>query len=309
MNAKSPVPEHRGALLENLYRRYNRREAARNDPVRFLYRYGDARDREIAGLIASALALGNVKQIIASVGAVLECMGPSPSDYLDGASRSALLKEFARFSHRFITGEELASMLFGVKRMIQTYGSIKAGISAGLKPDDATILPALSAFVEELRAAWRGRENRLVPDPAKGSACKRLNLFLRWMVRRDAVDPGGWDNIPAAKLIMPLDTHTDRICRALGLTRHRQPTMRTALEITAAFRRIVPDDPVRYDFALAHLGIDGGENLAMFLKQWSEFRVVATIRTEGNSNGTHGIPNREEHHDSFRRRIAGEKSL
>jgi uncharacterized protein (TIGR02757 family) len=269
MKPKAPLFEYRKALLEALYAQYNRGAAARNDPVHLLYRYGDWRDREIAGLVASSLALGNVKQIIASVESVLRRMGPSPADYLDHASRGALRKEFARFRHRFITGEELASMLFGVTCAVRKYGSVNACFSAGLRPNDETILPALSAFAKELRSAWQGSENRLLSVPEKGSACKRLNLFLRWMARRDAVDPGGWDNVPAAKLIMPLDTHIDRICRALGLTQRQQPNLRAALEITAAFRTIAPDDPVRYDFALAHLGIDGGENLAMFLKQWS----------------------------------------
>jgi len=113
-----------------------------------------------------------------------------------------------------------------------------------------------------------GRERSyLLPDPRLGSACKRLNLYLRWMVRRDAVDPGGW-NVPPAKLVVPLDTHMHALGRALGLTDRRSADLRTALEITAAFRAIAPDDPVRYDFALTRLGMRGGERREAFLKRY-----------------------------------------
>jgi len=252
-------------LLDDLYVRYNRREIAQEDPVRFLYSYDDARDREIVGLVASSLALGNIRQILASVASAVRQMKPSPAHFLDHASHHDLRQAFAGFKHRFIKGEEVSSMLAGAKRVIGEWGSLGACFAAHLRSDEATILPALVPFVNELRSASNGRQNRLLPLPEKGSACKRLNLFLRWMVRRDEVDLGVWDNIRPAQLIIPLDTHVHRISRMLRLTRRKQADMRTALEITAAFRKIVPDDPVRYDFALAHLGIGGGENLNMFL--------------------------------------------
>jgi uncharacterized protein (TIGR02757 family) len=93
--------------------------------------------------------------------------------------------------------------------------------------------------------------------PSTGSACKRINLFLRWMVRRDAIDPGGWTAIPARQLVVPLDTHTIRTGRCLRLTRRTTPGWKMAVEITNALRNLDPDDPVRYDFALCHLGMMG----------------------------------------------------
>ena len=105
----------------------------------------------------------------------------------------------------------------------------------------------------------------LLPSPSAGSACKRLNLFLRWMVRQDNVDPGGWDSVSPAKLIIPLDTHMHRIGRRLGLTPRRQADLRTAIEITEGFRGICPSDPVRYDFALTRLGIRRDEGVEDFL--------------------------------------------
>ena len=158
-------------------------------------------------------------------------------------------------------------MLFSAKRVIERYGSLQACFAAGLNGDD-TVLPALSSFTKEL-ALSGGLSNGLLPSPAGGSACKRLNLFLRWMVRRDDVDPGGWDGVPASKLIVPLDTHMHRIGLALGLTGRRQADLRTAAEITAAFRAIAPDDPVRYDFALTRLGIRDDLDLSAFLESYT----------------------------------------
>ena len=117
------------------------------------------------------------------------------------------------------------------------------------------MIPALAEFVEELSSVFAGKPRSLLPSPRAGSACKRHNLFLRWMVRSDAVDPGGWMDIPSAKLIVPVDVHMHRISLQIGLTKRKQANLRTALEITAAFRSIAPEDPVRYDFALTRLGI------------------------------------------------------
>ena len=146
-------------------------------------------------------------------------------------------------------------MIWGAGRMIRRHGSLGRRFAAGLGAADETVIPALASFVDELaRSSGRGLEH-LVPRPERGSACKRLNLYLRWMVRSDEVDPGGWKDIDPARLIVPLDTHMYRICRSLGMTERKVADMRAALEVTAAFREIVPEDPVRYDFALTRLGI------------------------------------------------------
>ncbi len=254
--------------LDELYARYNRREFVHPDPLEFLYDYKDICDREIVGLVASSLAYGRVAQILKSVSSVFERM-PSPLIFLRHASRKSLLNTFKGFKHRFTTEEEIAMMLFGIKRIIERYGSLHACFTACMNDDDATILPALSDFVKELIAESEGRRNSLLPLPTRGSACKRLHLFLRWMVRKDEVDPGGWDNVPRSMLIVPLDTHMYRICLALGLTQRKQADMRTAMEITTAFRTIAPDDPVKYDFALTRLGIRDDTDMDAFLKQCS----------------------------------------
>lgn len=247
----------RRRALEELYSRYNRREQVRDDPIGFLYRYKDPRDREIVGLIASALAYGRVVQIHRSVSLVLERM-PRPALYLAGASRPSLRRAFGDFVHRFTTGEDLASLLYGIKLLVGSHGSLRACFAGCDGEDSETVVPALAVFADRLKEAADGGAGFLVPSPDKGSACKRLNLYLRWMVRRDEVDPGGWDDVPAGKLVVPLDTHMYRICTGLKFTRRKQADLRAALEITAAFRAIAPEDPVKYDFSLTRLGMRGG---------------------------------------------------
>jgi uncharacterized protein (TIGR02757 family) len=259
--------------LEELYARYNRREFVHPDPLEFLYNYDDLDDREIAALVASSLAYGRVAQILNSVSLVLRQM-PSPWMFLKRASLLSLRHTFRDFKHRFTTGGELSLMLFGVKHTLERYGSLQACFTAGLKDDDDSVLPALSAFVQELNAFRDGLCTFLLPSPAGGSACKRLHLFLRWMVRRDDVDPGGWDSVPASKLIVPMDTHMHRICLRLGLTKRKQADMRAAVEITTAFRAIAPRDPVRYDFALTRLGIRDDLDMEGFVKKCAMHGMV-----------------------------------
>ena len=251
--------------LDRIYARYNRREWVHPDPVEFLYDYPDVRDREIVGLVASTLAYGRILQIQRSVGWVLERMG-SPAAFLRGASRHSLAQTFVGFRHRFTTSGEVAGLLYGAKRVIESEGSLYACFLSGLQDKDETVVPALSRLVGCLLAESGGGGSSLLSPPERGSACKRLNLFLRWMVRRDQVDPGGWDGVPASKLVVPLDTHLYRISRALGMTARRTADLRTAMEVTRAFRKIAPEDPVRYDFALTRLGIRGELDAAELLK-------------------------------------------
>ena len=253
--------------LEGFYEKYNRRELVSPDPLELLFQYDDLYDREIAGLIASSLAYGGVKQIVRSVSTVLEKMGPSPRDFLDSSSPQTLKRTFAHFKHRFTDGESLAGMLCGVKRAIEVNGSLQACFLSSMNPAEQTVVDAIAGFVTQLTAVEGGEDNYLLPSPVKGSACKRLNLFLRWMVRQDDVDPGGWDAVGRHKLVIPLDTHMHAIGLALGLTERRQANLATALEITGAFRALCPDDPVRYDFALTRIGMRGLDDVAAFVKQ------------------------------------------
>jgi len=245
-------PRRFAAALERLYKRYNRREFVHPDPLEFLYRYERLQDRELAGLVASSLAYGNVRQILKSVEKVLEQMGPSPRRYLELSAPGRLQKDYASFKHRFTTGAELAALLANARLIVKKHGSLYACALekhrlSGQKPGEA-----LRGLAAELRPG----APTLIPDPQAGSALKRLNLFFRWMVRKDNVDPGGWDKLPAAALLVPLDTHMHRIAAMLRLTGRRQADMKTAVEITSAFAAVSPKDPVKYDFCLTRFGIN-----------------------------------------------------
>lgn len=241
--------------LDSLYRKYNRKEFVHPDPLSFLYNYPSLRDREIVGFIASALAYGRVKQILKSVSAVLDRMGNSPYPFLQGSSPKTIRRELKGFVHRFSTGDELAALLIVLKRIIEQNGSLQQDFYSCMIPSDKTILPALDRFCIRFHENAPSALGHLLPLPSRGSACKRLNLFLRWMVRKDEVDPGGWDEIQPAKLIVPLDVHMHRMGGRFGFTKRKQADMKTALEVTQGFRNIEPVDPVRYDFALTRLGI------------------------------------------------------
>lgn len=259
-----PTPPSLKPHLDQLYRFYNSRQWVHPDPLEFLYHYPELKDREIAGLIAASLAYGRVDQILKSVSWVLDKMGPSPHAFLTESSHKAFEKRFRGFRYRFTTGAELTLLLTAVKHVIETYGGLYACFLEGLNPGDPTTLSGLSFLAHALRGPLGG-PNSLVPDPAGGSACKRLNLFMRWMVRKDGVDPGGWDRVWARKLVIPLDTHMYRLSRLLGLTCRKTPDMGAAKEITCAFAEISPEDPVQYDFALTRLGIRKDEGMEGFL--------------------------------------------
>lgn len=237
--------------LERLYRIYNRACYIDPDPLLFLHRYSRVEDREIAGLIAASLAFGRVAHICRSVENVLAVLGPAPRAYLDAATPVVLNAAFSDFKHRYATGRDLVQLLLGIQRVTAKYGSLNQCFTAFLKPEDATVVPALTGFVEALGCG----ANYLAPSPDKGSACKRLHLFLRWMVRNDDVDPGGWTGIAPRQLVIPLDTHMARISRKHGLTRRKAANAVMALEITNRFRKWAPDDPVKYDFTLTRFGI------------------------------------------------------
>jgi len=248
------TPENLKKKLDDLYIQYNRRRYVHPDPLEFLYSYKEIREREIVGLISSSLAYGRVAQILKSVSLVLDKMNPSPYLFLNESTYKSIYMTFEGFKHRFAGSSELAALLWGMKNVIERFGSLHKCFSDGLSKDDDTIVRAMTFFSTQL-IAGKNKPGHLVAMPEKGSACKRMNLFLRWMIRKDRVDPGGWGGIPLSKLIIPLDTHMHRISLALNLTKRKQANMHTALAITSGFKKIVPEDPVKYDFALTRLGI------------------------------------------------------
>lgn len=174
------------------------------------------------------------------------------------------------FKHRFTSGADISDLLELLRDIYDRYGSVEQFFVRGLDAGDNSIVPALSNFCDSLCEMYSQRHGGqpgrglkyLLASPARGSACKRLNLFLRWMVRDDDVDPGPWKSVDKAKLIVPVDVHMGRLCKILGLYDRKTVTLSAAIEITQSFARIEPGDPVKYDFALSRIGIvencDGG---------------------------------------------------
>ena len=264
-----PVMRVPGSLLKRFldetFERYHHPGYISPDPLELVYRYHDPLDREIVGLLASSLAYGRVAQILRSAEWVLEWMGPSPRAFLEGARKPDLEDAFLGFRHRFSTHGELVNLLMGIQGAIRRHGSLGACFRSGMRPGDETTAGALCAFVRELRAPDDTGYSSLVPRPEKNSACKRLPLYLRWMVRSDEIDPGVWTGISPSLLIVPLDTHMFGTCRVLGMTSRSQACIPAALEITRAFRKIDPQDPVKYDFSLTRIGIRREEDLSRMI--------------------------------------------
>ncbi len=250
-----PDPSPAGSLslsesLEGLYGRFNTRAFVEPDPLQFLYRYDDPADREIAALAASSLAYGRVEQIVRNVSRLLDAMGPSPSDFLASCRSPGDASGACSFRHRFTPGEEMSAVLFAASRIQAHAGSLQETFRGAAGAHEAGVM-----LVEAiLREAGLARSSML-PHPGLGSACKRLNLMFRWMVRCDDVDPGGWDALGPSQLLVPLDVHMHRAGLLLGMTARSQADARTVSEVTEGFRRIRPDDPARYDFALTRFGI------------------------------------------------------
>ena len=244
-------------ILDDLYERYNWRRYVPGDPLMFLYDFSEVEDREIVALVASSLAYGNIKQIERSIDQVLQVMGSSPRQFLMGSTKGSLDYAFAGFKHRWTTGEDISSLLLGARGAVRKHGSLEACFMEGLGANDADVVPALEHFVDTVLPDG---QNRILPSPCRGSACKRLNLFLRWMVREDRVDPGGWNRVPKSMLLMPLDTHINRVCSSMGMSTRKSADLKTTREITGIFRTIYPDDPVRYDFSLTRLSMRRDED-------------------------------------------------
>lgn len=246
--------------LETLYNQYNKPEFIHPDPLEFLYNYKEKKDIEIVGLIASSLAYGRVNQILKALDKIFKKMGKSPYDYIFYNEINNFKKDFKEFKYRFTDGNDISNLLNGIKGVLHKYKSLYNLFYRYYKKNP--YLPiTLENFLNEIRYNSNSTLSFLLPFLAKKSACKRINLFLRWMIRKDNVDLGIWPNIPKNILIIPLDTHMHRIALQLNLTNRKQANLKTAIEITEAFKQINPDDPIKYDFSLTRFGIKFNKTL------------------------------------------------
>ncbi len=268
-----------GSRRERLYsslellRQVGAEQRLANDPLSFCHTFSNPLDQEIAAVLASSFAYGNVRIILRSLTALFAPLGESPRSYVEQFTPSRGREDFRGFKHRFNDSRDLVALLWGLRQIISRSGSIQAFFLEGYAEDDDDIGSSLarysaSALSLDYRAVFGGQTIPadsyfpfLFPSPASGSACKRLCMMLRWLVRpADGVDLGLWQGVSPARLVIPVDTHICRIGRYLGLTGRKTADWRMAREITASLRALDPDDPLKYDFALAHIGISDGCN-------------------------------------------------
>jgi len=257
-------------LLDNLYAARSQVHL-QNDPLSFCHRYNTPEDREIVGFIASSFAYGNVKIILKNLQAIFEPMGSSPRSFIENFDPERGKQVYAGFKHRFNDARDLCALLLAARTMIEEADSIGEFFLGCHDPAADDITSSLVEFTTAILAMdYSAVFGSLVipadsyfpfflPSPVSGSACKRLCMFLRWMVRPDdGIDLGLWKEIPPVKLVIPVDAHIQRISRFLGFTSRRQADWRMAREITTALKEFDPQDPVKYDFSLCHLGISEG---------------------------------------------------
>ena len=241
------------------------------DPLGIVRRFDRPEDRELVGFLAAGLAYGRVDAIRGSLEKLLRVLGPRPSRFLETFDPVRDSGRLDGFVHRFTRGRDIALMLWLVRQALQRSGGLESFFLEGdPEPGSETLEGAMDRFGERLfglddrplhrsrRVPARDGVRWLLPLPKDGSVCKRHCLFLRWMVRPDdGVDCGVWTRVRAARLVLPLDVHLQRLAQVLGWTRRRSPSWAMAREVTACLRRLDPDDPTRYDFALSRLGILG----------------------------------------------------
>lgn len=250
--------------LDALYASFNAPDSA-TDPIQIVRRYERPDDREVIAFLAASLAFGRVSSVLQSIERVVALMGDTPAEYVRRFDPRRETRAYADIVHRWTRGPDLVALVWVMRQMIDRSGSIEGFFLDGAERSAEDVGTALDQFSTralalDVRAVYGRRIPRpgvayFFPRPSAGSACKRLNLFLRWMVRRDALDLGVWTQVPASQLVVPLDTHVIRVGRCLGLTRYTSPGWPMARDITASLRALDPDDPVKYDFALCHLGM------------------------------------------------------
>ncbi len=253
---KNPLPPNeRKDFLDAMVARYNQPSFIANDPIAVPHRYHQKEDIEIAAFLAATISWGNRKAIVQNAHKMLDLMGSQPSDFV----RHHTEKDLSRlhvFVHRTFNGIDFEYFVRALKRIYLHHGGLEAVFSQHAEP--GAMQGAISAFK---RVFFDGphpeRTRKHVSDPAQGSAAKRLNMMLRWLVRNDAagVDLGIWKSLSPSQLSCPLDVHSGNIARQLGLLQRPQNDARALAELDAALRAMDPQDPVKYDFALFGIGM------------------------------------------------------
>ncbi len=245
-------------LLEHLHDKYNRAEFIEPDPISIPHSFSEREDREVSGFLAAAIAWGNRKAIVKSARRMMQYMDDAPADFVRNASASEL-QHLQSYVHRTFNGQDFTDFVLGMRHIIENWDGIGKFFEQEYQATE-DMAKVLSRFRREFfTAPHNPHSEKHLSSIDKGAACKRLNMYIRWFVRRDnrGVDFGLWQKIPMSALYLPLDVHTGNMGRALGLLNRKQSDWKATAEITASLREFDSTDPVRYDFALFGAGIDG----------------------------------------------------
>jgi uncharacterized protein (TIGR02757 family) len=254
-------------ILNRFYREYDFRQRVLHDPIEFPHRYKNTGDIEIAGFLACCFAYGRIGLFKPVIDRILSIMGKSPHGFLLDFSIAGQAKRFEGIQYRFNRNQDIICLLYMLHIILRKEGSLESVFIKHFRETDENIGNGLTAMMDRFLSVDTtkiyGRNlkpsglTQFFPSPAKGSACKRPSLFLRWMVRDKDIDLGIWKNIPKDKLVIPLDTHIMKISQCLGFTARNSADWKTAVEITESLKKFDPVDPLKYDFALCHQGISG----------------------------------------------------
>jgi uncharacterized protein (TIGR02757 family) len=248
------------SFLDEKYDEFNRPNFIESDPISIPHRYSKKEDIEIIGFLAATIAWGQRKTIINNASKLAMLMDDAPYDFIQHFEESDL-DRFADFKHRTFNAEDVSCFMRSLQQLYKNHGGLEGAFAAELKPTDPDVFSAICGFRKLFfELPHPSRTEKHVSNPAKGSSSKRLNMFLRWMVRNDnrGVDFGIWTKISPSQLVMPLDVHTGNVGRKLGLLTRKQNDWRAASELNESLRKLDPNDPVKYDFALFGLGVFEG---------------------------------------------------
>jgi len=248
--------------LEEIYKKYHHPQFLGLDPLICVRRFESSENREVAGLLAASLAYGRVEIIVRNIEVLLSLMQNSPFEFVMNTGYQEKLNLFAGFKHRFNDGQDIAALLEAAAFVRREYGSLGECFLNCMRQSGGEFKSAVEEFTAALKKKGRslcgGRQSfqYLLPSPLQGSACKRVVMYLRWMIRKDdGIDLGVWEHISTADLLIPVDTHVARIAQSLNFTKRKNADWKMAQEITGALREFDPNDPVRYDFSLCRAGM------------------------------------------------------
>lgn len=243
-------------ILNEALQKYNNFDFIETDPIQIPHRFSQKEDIEIAGFLSATIAWGQRKTIIQNAKRLMDLMDDSPYDFILNGNPNTDWQVLRKFVHRTFNGEDCIDFIKALKHIYQNHGGLENLITQGFMKD-RTVFSALNHFRSVFfEVQHNSHTQKHISNVSSNSSAKRLNMFLRWMVRTDneGVDFGLWNKIPMSALMLPLDVHTGNVGRSLGLLSRKQNDWKAVVEITDVLRKLDPNDPIKYDYSLFGIG-------------------------------------------------------